>query len=309
MSKTKITCKKIFAGIGLCFLICLIFVGMPAKADAKKKTATAPGIACKSGKYIYYVSNTYKKHKSGIMRYDTKKKKKKLIVDDWIDDRVGNGFYNLNVKGKYIYATWNRGFGPYTNANYIYRFNKNGKKKKKIAIGRSPVVAGKYLYYIEGKITAGGDTMDTGNVCRVKLNGKGKKKVIKKKGEMFFRKLYSYGNEILYSSYDSQESLFTKKGKEKIMADLQICDNNAYRDEKYEYYSNAVDEEPANTIYRKNLQDGSEEVVARYEEIVTFRVCDKYIIIQAVEKHKAVVYCLDTASGKKKRLEKWTLPE
>ncbi len=305
MSKTKNEYKRIFAGIGLCYLICLICMGMPASAEAKEKTADAPGIACKSGRYIYFACNTNNKHKSGIMRYDTKSGKKKLIADNWVSGRLGNGFYNLSIKGKYIYATWNRGDGPYTDATYIYRFSKDGKKKKKIAVGRSPVVAGKYLYYIEGKI-AGGNTIDTGNVCRVKLNGKGKKKVIKKKGEWFFRKLYSYGNTLLYSSYDSEESLFTKKGKEKVMADMRICDNNAYRDNRYEYYSNETDVEPANTIYRKDLRDGSVEIVAQYEKGLTFRVCGKYIIIQTVEKHKSVIYCMDTDSGKKKRLAKWT---
>lgn len=93
------------------------------------------------------------------------------------------------------------------------------------------------------------------------------------------------------------------------MANMQICDNNAFRDEHYEYYSNETDEQPANTIYRKNLQDGSVEVVAQYEKSLTFRVCGKYIIIQTVENDKSVIYCLNTSNGKKKRLAKWTPAE
>lgn len=308
MDRRKNMFKKIFVVTGLWVLFCLVSTGMPVKAQAKKKTAVSPGIACQSGKYIYFACNSQRKHKSGIMRYDTKKKKTKLIVDDWINGRVGSGFYNLTVKGKYIYAMWNRGIRPYTNASYIYRISKNGKKKKKLAVGRSPVVAGKYVYYIEGKLTAGGDTVDTGNVCRMKLNGKGKKKVIKKKGQLYFRKLYSFGKTFLYSSYDSEENLLTKKGKGRALADLPVCENNAYRDGKYEYYSNKT-EDPADTIYRKNLQDGSVEVFAQFAKDVDFRVCGRYIIIQTMEKRKEVIYCMDTVSGKKKRLAKWTPTE
>lgn len=307
MGKTKNTYKKILGAVQLCILVCLVFMVMPTEAQAKEKTAVSPGIACKSGRYIYFICNTNKKHGSGIMRYDTKKKKKKLLVDDWIDGRLGGGFYNLTVKGKYIYITWNRGIRHYTNASYVYRISKNGKKKKKLAVGRSPVVAGKYVYYIEGKLAAGGNTMDTGNVCRMKLNGKGKKKVIKKKGEGYFRKLYSYGKTILYSCYDSQDSLFTKKGKEKAIAGLLICDNEVYRDKTYEYYSNKAEEEPGNTIYRKNLRDNRVEILAKFanNRITDFRVCGKYVIIQTQEKRRRAVYCLDTASGKRKRLVRW----
>lgn len=306
MSRMRKVVKQICVGVSFCFLMGLIVMGTSVKAGAK--TADSPGIACKTGKYIYFACNSKDKHKSGIMRYDTKSGKKKLIVDNWVNGKVGNGFYHLTVKGNYIYATWNRGSSSYKDATYIYRFSKNGKKKKKIAVGRCPVVAGKYLYYIEGKISKT-NTLDTGNVCRVKLNGTGKKKVIKKKGQWFFQNLYSYGDTFLYSSSDSEDSLFTKAGKAKTKAKLQINENNFFRDSNCEYYSNETAERPADTVYRKYFKDEKEEVVAQYEKSVTFRVCGDYMIIQTVENSNSVIYCMEIATGKKVRLAKWTPEE
>lgn len=303
-------CKKFFRGIWMCVLICLVFAGMPAVADAKTKTATSPGIAYKSGKYIYYAANTENAHKSGIMRYNTKTGKKKLIVDNWTKNKVGNGFYDITVKGKYIYATWNKGTDGYTDATYIYRFSKNGKTKKKLATGRSPIVVGKYIYYIEGTLADNKrDTRDTGNLCRMKLNGKGKKKIIKNKGESYFRELYSYGSTFLYSDNYTEESLFTKKGAKKTKAKLQISENNLYRVGNFEYYTNGTDVQPASIIYRKDLRDGSEKVVAEYTQIENFMVCGKYIMIKATENRQSVIYCFDTSKGTKKRLARWSLAE
>lgn len=63
---------------------------------------------CKSGRYFYYSINGHGTL-TGINRLDTRTGKVKVIVrNDMRDKHWTNGFSNLVVKGKYIYAVWDK---------------------------------------------------------------------------------------------------------------------------------------------------------------------------------------------------------
>ena len=290
-------------------LIFLVTMAVPQKLNAAVESMTSPGVACESGRYIYYAYEM-----SGIrmnlMRYDTKTGKKKTIVKYKKHGRRTNGFSDISIKGKYIYATWDCFYGSGGSANYIYRFNKNTGTAKKLATGSCPIIAGNYIYYIqEGtKKSYGKETKVTGKIYRMKLDGSAKKKVatVSKKIE----RLYKQGKKIFYSTWDSEEDvLYTIKNKETSKWDYPM-----HEDIKSDTYMEACIGNmvysignSGKTLYRENvISDRSNNIITMSNGIESFRVCGKYLLVKGYNaSYRYVVYCCSVDGKEKVKLASW----
>ena len=142
--------------------------------------------ADKQGKYIYYSIPT-----KGLYRINTRTYRKKKLKSCRAKGRMTNGFYYITVKGKYIYAVWEKfqgSSGISGNKPCICRITKKGKVKV-IGYGYKPVVKGKYIYYRGCKRYEDYAWQISSKRMRMKLNGSGKKQInsrIKYKKRKFF---------------------------------------------------------------------------------------------------------------------------
>ena len=143
----------------------------------------------------------------GIMKYNTKTGKKSEVYSYKIgkNKKGSNGFSQLSVDKKYIYATWDRYYGTDATKEYIYRIAKDGKSAKKLAIGRDPQLVDGRIYYLALK-SKSEDGMnyseDTGTVMSMKTDGTDKKKVaqIVNSGDAYRYSLFqSEGKTVSYT--------------------------------------------------------------------------------------------------------------
>ena len=188
-------------------LFCLLIMIAPASCYSSVKVAQAPGPAAISGSDLYYIKRGTS---GGLYKYNIKAKKTQLI-------KSGN-FSELSIKGDYIYYVFAANYiDADCNTYYaIYRMKKDGTKEKRLAYGDSPVIIGKWIYYIEHKYSSP-ETVSTGYVSKMKLDGSSKKKVKKVNATA----LYKYGNKVLYSKSVTNDGgrsnvdtyLYTMKGK------------------------------------------------------------------------------------------------
>lgn len=158
---------------------------------ASKEKIFVPSMAVMSGKQIYMALGTQDQG-GPLYSYNTSAKKKKKISN--------LNCFDLNLKGNYIYCTVNNYYGSDGNDYYIYKISKSGKKTKKLAKGKRPVVMGKYIYYIGMKqessyfSTSGEPT----GIYRMNLDGKGKKCIKKFTGAFTTSQLTRGNNRIIF---------------------------------------------------------------------------------------------------------------
>ena len=155
----------------------LPIVAAPTSTAEAKKVYKAPGDACASGRYVFFLAE----NDTQIKRYDTKTKKVKVILDSSVDGSFTRGFSTLSVKGKYIYFSWNKYPGSEAVEAYVYRMNFNGKSRKKLACGHTPIIVGNKIVYIKNKKSYDANfgryiTNSTGKTYSMSLTGKNKKK-------------------------------------------------------------------------------------------------------------------------------------
>ena len=98
-----------------------------------------PSYAAMSGKMLYYAVGSGAQG-GRLYMYNTSTKRQKKISDLRCTD--------LTITKKNIYCTVNKYIGSDARNRYVYRMSKDGKKTKVLAEGYSPVVVGKYIYYI-----------------------------------------------------------------------------------------------------------------------------------------------------------------
>lgn len=295
------------AGIAaVMFTFCILF-GMKGNVQAANKIISSPGVACKSGKYIYYAYEM-SGVRMGIMRYDTTTKRKKQITGYTYKGQNTNGFYNISVKGKYVYATWDQEYGTAESRYYIYRINKNNGVKKKLASGKCPVVTEKYIYYISQKYDKSSISWET-SICRMKLNGSSKKKMYT---DDDIERLYTDGKKLYYSKYQS-DFLYTLDGEE-ISRDAPDIVEDRYSDDmvtvgNYQYYKIALGNNWS--LYRENINTGKKNLVARFPSISSWRVCGSYVMIKAYtnSNQRFDVYCVSASGKSKKKLASWRAAE
>lgn len=186
-------------------LLCLLF-GLQVYVQAADMV-TMPDRAVRSGNNIYWAIGN---DGSGFINcYNIKTKKSKQIIK--LNSK------QLSVKGNYLYFTVDNYLGSDARDHYIYRAQKNGKNRKKLAKGNCPVVIGNYIYYIgtkKGKLYGVTVDMGTTGIYRMKLNGSGKKCIYKPAGTESIASLYQIDNKLLFKS-DSSWYTITLAGKKK----------------------------------------------------------------------------------------------
>lgn len=119
----KITKKAVLA------IMCLSLAAFaPGKAHAANKVQIPDG-ACRKGNDIYY-SYSGSGLRMDLMKINTKTHKKKMIVSNKYKGRTTNGFFDLNIKGNNIYATYNIVDGSDGFNCYICKINRKKEKQK-----------------------------------------------------------------------------------------------------------------------------------------------------------------------------------
>ena len=150
----------------------LLTMSVPTYASSSVTAKFAGHMAGTSGNLAYFAIGM--DGGGPLYKYNVKTQKKTKLS--------GAKWGNLTAKGKYIYGEVDKIKGSDGSDRYIYRIRRDGKNKKKLAAGYSPVVKGKYIYYIAvtkhvfdyvGKI----DYTIKG-IYRMNLNGTGKKKIV-----------------------------------------------------------------------------------------------------------------------------------
>ena len=151
-----------------------------------------PSYAAMSGKMLYYaVGMDYQGGR--LYMYNTATKKQKKISDLRCAD--------LTVTKNYIFCTVNKYIGSDGIDRFIYRMSKDGKKAKALAYGYSPVVVGKYIYYIGVKKSNinGMKSERSIGIYRMDANGGHKKCVLKFNGKTSCEKLVAGKNRVIFS--------------------------------------------------------------------------------------------------------------
>lgn len=164
--------KKIIS-LTIALLVAISLFGIDS-AQAKTIKVKRHFFADKQGKYVYYSIPTKGLYKINIRNY-----KKTKIKSSNVKKELSNGFSYITVKGKYIYAQWEKTQGSSGLSAYkpcICRITKKGKVKV-IGYGYKPVVKGKYIYYRGYKRYEDYAWQISGKRMRMKLNGSGKKQI------------------------------------------------------------------------------------------------------------------------------------
>ncbi|BBF43865.1 hypothetical protein lbkm_2553 [Lachnospiraceae bacterium KM106-2] len=275
----KVLSQKVRAMIGMLVLAMVVSVAIPAVAQGKTKVGTSADMACKSGRYIYYAYEM-SGVRMGIMRLDTKTNKKKQIVSYKYNGQESNGFYNISVKGNYIYATWDVFYGTAASERYIYRFTKDGKKRERLACGYNPMIIGNRIYYTKCKLTY--DVYEG----------------------------FSYTEDIGDYSMNLDGSQSRKESVKR-----KYTSNNSFSQRKtttvgnYQYYIG----NKGKTLYRMNRKTKKKNVVITYYNGVdSYQVCGNYVITQGLSKGNAqsyygkyVGYCVKSNGKNKVKLASW----
>lgn len=270
-------------------LIGFLFVGVSLINNPAAKAKTIKGPinihACRSGRFLYYSYNAGGT-RDGIIRLDTKTGKKKTIIQNSMaDSSWTNGFRNLTIKGKYIYATWDKYSGTDGALNYIYRISKDGSSMKELACGCDMVLKGKRIYYSKCKYIDdgyGGYTEIVGKAS-MKLDGTDKRS---EKGNKFSWK----------SSKCEIYDLYTKEIKE-------------YRNGKYKYYPTA----DGKKLIRKSNSGNAKtvfKVTGKYR-LYAIEVHGDMLLVQCDNNsnHKSRVYFVKNSGSEKRLLKEWVQAE
>lgn len=142
--------------------------------SATTEQVNYPYYACTDGKMIYYAVGL--DHQGGkLYMYNPETKKQRLISN--------LSCSQLCITSYNIYCTVNNNYGTDGSDRFIYKMSKDGSKVKKLASGYSPVVIGKYVYYIAVKKQLFSDGVyretESIGIYRMDSNG-GQKKCIRK---------------------------------------------------------------------------------------------------------------------------------
>ena len=144
----------------------------------------------------------------------------------------------------------------------------------------------------------------------MKLNGSSKKKMYT---DADIKRLYTDGKKLYYSKYQS-DFLYTLDGEEISRDAPDIVADKEYSDDmvtvgNYQYYKTASGNHWS--LYRKNINTGKKNLVARFPSISSWSVCSSYIMIKAYtnSNQKFDVYCVSVSGKSKKKLASWRAAE
>lgn len=295
------------------FLSLMVIGFIPMHAEAKKNAVEA-GVACQKGRYLYYAFEM-RGLRMGIMRYDTKTGKTKKLCKYQSGKEQTNGFYHLNVTNKYIIAEWDKAYGTDHSNTYIYRFKRsNGKSAKKLATGRNPIVIGEYIYYVECRQYSDSFwkyTMDTGYICRMKLSGKGKKRICKSEG--YVRSLFNLNGKIGYVTNDcmtdtGEIAFFFDNNGNKVNTDGFYFNMDGYCSNSDGCYTGV---EGQLWLYDKDFTNHKVLFNDKNGNIESIRVCGNYIFLRVEDYSNLTgkIYVMKKNGSGLRTLKTWRLAE
>lgn len=301
--------KNIF--ILLALFVSMIMQTVPTYASVQPELLRRASDSCKQGKYLYYCTQ------KGIERFNTKTGKHNLAVSNKYKGENTNGFSDLNIKGNYIYCTYDLQLGSSDNRIYIYKISKSGKKIK-LDSGYFPIVVGNWIYYIKSKfITENNFTYqkDIG-IYKMKLDGSSKKKISNDP--------YLYGitkSNIVVGNNDEifEISLKNNKIRKKISDKKRYITKNKYN------WGNDFDKNK--TIVKVNgytytVIEGDQKIiqsspskkkriiykVSKNASIRGYDIFGNWLIVRVTtsgRKYNNFVYVMNLKSSKKVQLAKW----
>lgn len=255
------------------------------------------------------------------MRYDVVKKKQKKIADACLDGNGPGGFVSICVSGNYIYAVWEFGESVVWKS-YIYRFSKDGRDKKKLALGCDPIIIKDYIYYRQirmGYEECGETGILTGKLCRMKKNGASKRVV--GKIDSTCKGFYKYGNRLLIETPTSFEDnmFYDINGNTHYMEQWLLHEKNpsglgVTRNEYkevvsggYKYYTD-ISRSGKHRVRRKNIKTGKISTVASYSNMIQrIDVCKDYLLVTVYNANRVTLQCISVKGKKKKTLGSWGL--
>ena len=261
----------------LVLIVLVTFLPMTAtspKVAQAQEVYKEGGNACVSGNKVFFLTQ----NNAEIKCYNTKTKKVKTILDT---SKGGIGFSNLTVKGKYIYFTWNRYPGSEAAEFYVYRMNLNGKKRKKLACGTEPVIAGNKVIYLKCKRYRSPElgnyvTKTTNDRYVMSLKGKNKKK---------YSKISTKSVDV--SRYYGNSSTGNLGGY------VYTLDSNQ------------------TSITRENVKtDKIKTIFSNKKGIIDFSVAGNYVYVRCFDKNdpcKGVAYVMKNDGTKKVKVASWIM--
>ena len=177
---------------------------------SKYEQLYVPSYAAMSGKMLYYAVGSGAQG-GRLYMYNTSTKRQKKISDLRCTD--------LTITKKNIYCTVNKYIGSDARNRYVYRMSKDGKKTKVLAEGYSPVVVGKYIYYIgvkKGSAPWNANVKveygSTG-IYRMDSNGRNKKCIYRFSGKVSTDKLIAGKNRVIFTGSNSVTYAIGTNGK------------------------------------------------------------------------------------------------
>ena len=302
---------------------------VPVKSVDGKILLETGRSAVTDGKYIYY-SYQGDGRRMDIIRLEPKSLKEKSIAK-----QTGNGFTDLAVKGKYVYAVLDKvfGYGAGNEEPYIYRFSKDGKKKKKLAVGKGLVVTDDKIYYFSGKIVKMDeegmqnmpDFESDGYISSMDFNGKNRKKLIKiNAGNKMWFKLFKSGNKVYYMDSDNRKTLKDLEGNKIEIKEAVNAGEIYYMDSFTEYaydVKTRIKYRKTNDYGNAKLQAGTYtsgkwkyKTLSKYSMIQNVSIFDDYMMAKVfvnVTPDSALckIYFLDKKGKKVKELGSWVPAE
>lgn len=234
---------KMKRGLRISFMILALALAFSnATAANAAEDLYIPARAVRSGNYLFYSAGM---DKSGfLVRYRLKTGKKKTLCK--------GGARDISVKGKYVYFSMDvqKGDNSFVTKQGIYRINKNGGKKKKLADGIRPIIIGDYIYYLG--IRATGMREPNQEICgiyRMNLNGSEKECLLA--SSRLANWLLAGENKLLFIEYNQDMNEDLKW--------LNLIDGSIspYEQGSDELYANTTDY--YTTAYGLNVQIGNSQ--------------------------------------------------
>ena len=135
-----------FLSILISFSIVFVLAFTSISQAAESNGYSSPSSSVKSGDYMYY--SVY----GSIYKVNVKTRKTSLVKSN-----QGGKIYDLTIKDGWIYYTLDREGCGGSYDPYIYKVRTNGKDRKALKRGYSPVVYNDKIYYIKLKSESYGD--------------------------------------------------------------------------------------------------------------------------------------------------------
>lgn len=281
--------KKYLKRTGLAFLALLVLCSFSLTAKAKSGNSTGNvlsnsyvGNPCRSGKYIYY--SVYNK----LYRFDTSQRKAKLIKKF-----KGFSLSAINVYNKKIYLTVNSFRGTGGDIDHIYRINQSGSGARRLAKGCNCMVVDGNIYYIQTKYNPSWQSDSTVAICRMNLNGSGKK-VLRKVSSA--SQLSVYSGRVYY--YEAGTIYSMKNNGSDFRTEVTGYVNPLGVENGWLYYSKYV--VGGSNIYRKRMSSYGSEFVAGGVSGASVQGAELYYTVRLDHKMpgKCAVYKKNVNTGK-----------